>query len=82
MVICGKPLSTVWENDMNVKEKQREKMEEASARIVRDLFRNMTAREQREAVKSCSTEILMAEITRRQKKQNKQIADVRKALKG
>lgn len=75
-------MSTAWENDMNVKEKQREKMEEASARIVRDLFRGMTAREQREAVKSCSTEILMAEINRRQKKQTKQIADVRKALKG
>lgn len=75
-------MSTVWENDMDTKEKQREIMEDASARTVRELFRNMTAREQREAVKSCSTEILMAEITRRQKKQAKQIADVRKALKG
>lgn len=75
-------MSTVWENDMDNKEKQREIMEDASARTVRELFRNMTAREQREAVKSCSTEILMAEITRRQKKQAKQITNVRKALKG
>lgn len=79
VALDGQLPNTVWESDMN--DKQREIMEEVSANTVRDLFRNMTAREQREAVKGCSTDILMAEITRRQKKQAKQLADVRKALR-
>lgn len=71
---------------MDEKEKLREKvkdrMDDAQAKAVRDLFRNMTDKEQKEAVKSCKSEILLAEINRRNKLQSKQIANVKKALRG
>lgn len=61
--------------------RKRELMEEVNAKEVRHRFGNMSKREQREAVKSCATDVLMEEITRRSELMNKQIAEARKALK-
>lgn len=66
---------------MTTEEKIKDQMDKVQAQTVGHLVKNMTKREQREAVKGCSTDILMDEIARRSELMTKQLAEARKVLR-
>lgn len=64
----------------DVKDAQRQKMEDANVRITKDLFKNMSKKEQKAVVMNCSTDILFNELSRRNEIMTKQLHDIRKTL--
>lgn len=64
----------------DVKTAQRQRMEDANIKITKDLFKNMSKREQKVVVMNCSTDILFDELERRNSVMANQLKTVRKAL--